>query len=265
MKMTRKLIPALAMLLISAVLMSTASYAWFSMNTSVSAEGMSITAKNDSKYLQIIAGSDAGAFDANLAQTEVTITMADPAALRPTALVSAISEDKKSTTPYAGAINTAAGFKWVEAFSDDPAKEEIKEGGTYNDVTNLATVTAEENVYTLYNVFTVRMNPKTGATTGTNLTVSNVTITAKDEDAKNLLSAVRVAIVGADTGVIYDAEGNKVGKTVDGTVSSVITNTVTTAGTQVHVYIYFYGEDEATYTNNVDAGQYNVEFTLSIA
>ena len=44
MKNTRKLIPALVMLLISAVLMSTASFAWFSMNKQVTADGMSVTA-----------------------------------------------------------------------------------------------------------------------------------------------------------------------------------------------------------------------------
>lgn len=44
MKKSRKLIPALVMLLVSAVMMSTASYAWFSMNQSVEATGMSVTA-----------------------------------------------------------------------------------------------------------------------------------------------------------------------------------------------------------------------------
>lgn len=44
MKNTRKLIPAVVMLLISAVLMSTASFAWFSMNKEVTATGMSVTA-----------------------------------------------------------------------------------------------------------------------------------------------------------------------------------------------------------------------------
>ena len=43
-KMTRKLIPALAMLLISAVMMSTASFAWFTMNTEVTATGITVTA-----------------------------------------------------------------------------------------------------------------------------------------------------------------------------------------------------------------------------
>lgn len=45
MKLTRKLIPAFAMLLIAAVMMSTASFAWFSMSTEVKATGMTVTAK----------------------------------------------------------------------------------------------------------------------------------------------------------------------------------------------------------------------------
>ena len=44
MKLTRKLIPAFAMLLVSAVLMSTASFAWFSMNKDVEADGIMVTA-----------------------------------------------------------------------------------------------------------------------------------------------------------------------------------------------------------------------------
>lgn len=44
MKNTRKLIPAVVMLLVSAVLMSTASFAWFSMNDEVTATGMDVTA-----------------------------------------------------------------------------------------------------------------------------------------------------------------------------------------------------------------------------
>ena len=55
MKNTRKLIPALAMLLLSAVLMSTASFAWFSMNATVTATGMQIEAKSDQTFLLISA------------------------------------------------------------------------------------------------------------------------------------------------------------------------------------------------------------------
>lgn len=40
MKFTRKIVPALALLIVSAVLMTTATFAWFSMNTRVTATGM---------------------------------------------------------------------------------------------------------------------------------------------------------------------------------------------------------------------------------
>lgn len=56
MKNTRKLIPALAMLLVSAILMTTASFAWFSMNTTVTATGMQVTAKSNATFL-LIGGS----------------------------------------------------------------------------------------------------------------------------------------------------------------------------------------------------------------
>ena len=60
MKLSRRLIPAFAMLLVSAVLMSTASFAWFSINSDVTATGMSITATADSSL--VIKGSKDGAF-----------------------------------------------------------------------------------------------------------------------------------------------------------------------------------------------------------
>lgn len=41
----KKLIPALALLLVSAVMLATSSFAWFSMNTNVTVTGMSVTAK----------------------------------------------------------------------------------------------------------------------------------------------------------------------------------------------------------------------------
>lgn len=45
MKRTRKLIPAFAMLLVSAIMLSTASFAWFTTNEAVTASGMQVQAK----------------------------------------------------------------------------------------------------------------------------------------------------------------------------------------------------------------------------
>ena len=54
MKKMRKLIPAFAMLMVAAIMMSTASYAWFSMSTTATAKGMQVKATASSSL--IIAG-----------------------------------------------------------------------------------------------------------------------------------------------------------------------------------------------------------------
>lgn len=51
MKKMRKLIPAFAMLLVSAIMMSTASFAWFTMGSTADATGMQITATADSSLI----------------------------------------------------------------------------------------------------------------------------------------------------------------------------------------------------------------------
>ena len=69
MKASRKLIPAFAMLLIAAVMMSTASYAWFVTNGTVQATGMSITAKANTTYLMISSTSDG--FESDITQATI--------------------------------------------------------------------------------------------------------------------------------------------------------------------------------------------------
>ena len=58
---SRRITAAFAMLLISALLLSTASYAWFAMNTQTKAEGLEVEAYTDSLFLEI---SKAGNVDA---------------------------------------------------------------------------------------------------------------------------------------------------------------------------------------------------------
>ena len=75
MKLSRKLVPAIAMLLVSAVMLSTASFAWFSMNTTVNATGMQVQAQ---AMGSLIITKDAPP-TANTASTTVDLTKAhDP-------------------------------------------------------------------------------------------------------------------------------------------------------------------------------------------
>lgn len=53
MKKFKKVVPALCALLVSAVMLGSSTYAWFSMNTKVTATGMSVTAQSNSTYLVI--------------------------------------------------------------------------------------------------------------------------------------------------------------------------------------------------------------------
>ena len=66
MKKFRKLLPALSMLLISALLMGSSTFAWFSMNTTVTATGMEATAAAPSSLL-ISVTSDTSNFGSTVA------------------------------------------------------------------------------------------------------------------------------------------------------------------------------------------------------
>ncbi|WP_337491103.1 hypothetical protein [Vescimonas sp.] len=77
MKKFRKLIPALCMLLVSALFVGTSTYAWFSMNTKVTADNMKVTAVADNPYLQISKTDSKSGFD-----TSVSLDMAATKALK---------------------------------------------------------------------------------------------------------------------------------------------------------------------------------------
>lgn len=58
MKKFKKLIPALCMLLVSAVMLGTTTFAWFSMNNKVTATGMTVEAKANTLYAVIAQSGD---------------------------------------------------------------------------------------------------------------------------------------------------------------------------------------------------------------
>ena len=58
--MKKTILPALAMLIVAAVMLSTASYAWFAMGATVSANNISVSVKSDSAYLVIFSEAQKG-------------------------------------------------------------------------------------------------------------------------------------------------------------------------------------------------------------
>ena len=124
MKLSRKLIPAFAMLLVSAIMLTTASFAWFSTNDQVSATGMSvkattaenlvISADNSSFGTAPISLSDADTATANL--NPVSINCNSSEKIGTNAFFYAVTDESLATVNYAdGNYTTDTVFEQINA------------------------------------------------------------------------------------------------------------------------------------------------------
>lgn len=248
----KKIIPALCMLLISAVLMGTSTYAWFSMNTTVSATGMKVQAKSDAKFLQI---KSTGAWNNTDAFTTATINAAKKE-IYPTQAVKSVAENKKSVETFDGTT-----LVWVSTYSTDPSDADagVGENNLYTDVTLDA-----ETSYVLKQTFTVRLKPNSGIETASNLKVFSAIFTAVTQEgadiADNLSQSLRVLFVCGDKKVIW-----KNGSFVAGSTDSLLATSVTTTDLTIDVYVYFDGSDAACTTNNaLTPDEYTLSFSLKV-
>ena len=151
-KTQRKLIPAVAMILVSAIMLSTSSFAWFSMNTEVKATGMKVQAKAQEIFLQI--SNTSNNYKGTTADLTATATTASKLDLKPVA----IGSDATGTTlTKFAAANTAKSnaIKWYEATSADPTKADI--------ATNYAVVATPETAHALKNTFYVKLKDAVSA------------------------------------------------------------------------------------------------------
>ena len=235
MKKFKKLIPALCMLLISAVLMGTSTYAWFSMNTTVTATGMKVTAKSDNVFLQI---SENDTFT----DPATTVTFTETATeLKPT--TPTIDVDKKNIT------------KWQYAYSTDPSDAEV--GAVLQDV---ATGDVAKYVYAK----TLKVKIAEGSTaTATNLVVSEVSMTGATSGRK-LNQSLRVAVKGIDGIEVYSyttgAWVKDASKSADKLQAS-----VTTTASEITIYIWFEGTDaECKTVNAVSLDELTFTVKLSV-
>lgn len=229
MKKFKKLIPAFCMLLISAMLMGTSTYAWFSMNKTVTATGMELKAKSDSIYLVINAGAD---FDKTNTKAEATSQIDAAKELYPVAPVETLTS---ATVATPGA--------WHYTYSDANDKYEKGADKAYTVCTgdNFANYVASES-------FSIGLNEKSGAAEAKNLKVTAVKLPEN--------TGISVVIVCGEKAFTYTADKNS------GT--DVIADTVTDAGVEVKVYYFINGEDEHVYSDNAAALKGTVTLTFDV-
>ena len=245
MKLTRKLIPAFVMLLVSAVLMSTASFAWFAMNTQVTATGMEVKAKADSIFLEISGKQDVDA------QSKIVwgTTGTDMATDETEGKIIPVELYPVAHNTFADATAAATATNWFYKYAQDP-----NSSASTGNATKLGSL--EKYVY--QTEFKVRLNPNM-VKEAENLRVTSVDL--PENTGITLVLACGNTVL-ADFKADYAASGEDAGKVL---LADMGEDVVT-----IKAYIYIDGENQKVFTNNVDENGVTklfgaVSFTLGVS
>jgi len=243
----KKLIPAAGMLALSASMLATSTYAWFSMNKTVSVTGLNLAAKSNSTYLLIGKGESqdtAAEIQAlNPAQSTVawTITGTD-AQVFPSAHTDSVTNA------------TTAGTKtnWYYKVADDPsASASTKSAVTLTDFSN----------YVIHD--TVYVTLAKGSQAAANLVVTNSTFTAAGTATGPSTTITPVKVVVASSSAVVELDST------NSSSNTVLATSVTDSGVvPIDIYLYYDGNDTSVYTNNIanlDGAGIDVTFGVTFA
>ena len=275
----KKLIPSFAMLLITAILLTTSTYAWFSMNTRVSATNMQVKAvaeqgilineiatynstswdnaatTNQTQGIHLHATSTANTVNWYVAHSKESNDSASATANTPNPKL-VDGYHALGTAPYTTAIETVQA-----AVAGTSAKQEV----TYVD-TGSSGYSDGEGYYVKYTYY---LKSSSDAITtslssgGQNLQIS-AEVTANDGNTLAVDAALRVGVVingkayifapvsGATTTYYVNAGATATTAYTTAQATGVLTiPAVTSDGMEVNVYAWFEGEDAGLKTDNI--------------
>ena len=241
----RKLLPAFAMLTVSAISLSSATYAWFSMNKDVTVNGMNVNVKSDSTFLLVKSGTA----DADTIQASKFIT--DSAVNTNATLYPAAHDDITPASTGITAIEAADSETstvkdiWYYRYNRDP-------GNSKNDMTAITYIPNDSfGQYVLVNEFSLTVAD--GSNALSNLRVKSCTITPGNKPGSDPAvagdQAVKVLVAGANG--CEEFSGTGVADRDNGTVIQTA-NVTSAAASTVKVYIYWDGNDDDVYTNGIE-------------
>lgn len=288
--------PAFAMLTVSAISLTSATYAWFSMNKEVSVSSMSIAAKSADAIIEISAD---GSIFANSLTSGDNWTLPTTDANTKLKLVTptAIEDDSSS-----GTLGTVS---WGWASSSNHANAQVTNDTTAKALVAQSTPTAtndgrtkylgiaDDGLYVLTQKLTIRnVSPDVVAS---NLKINEVKV---DKGSNTIGNSVRVLFVNSDgkyamykpaasgsgfqTATLVsdhqwlDSESNAPATDMDLSNSCpVVASTLAAKGTSgtaatgsstdVDVYVFFDGTDTSAYTDNAtDLSNVSVQFKFAI-
>lgn len=250
-----KIVSAAAMLAVSASMLATSTYAWFSMNDTVSVSGLNLTAKSNDTYLLISqTNTTYGAIQTEgLTSQTVTLTDAEVYPASP-ALTSAEANYLTVAAGHyttGGDLITTAGTQVVSAAT--AADEENWFTANANAV-NAATIkTASAKQLTTFDDYVIvddyYLTVAAGSNPANALTVT-ASIAAKDSGTD--AQAVKLLVVDDDGGFVNLYTAGNDGSAHDANLTGALgtSNITNTSVRHVTVYIYYDGDEAPVYTNN---------------
>lgn len=293
----KKLLPAAGSLLISAAMLSTSTYAWFTMNKEVQVTNMQVQAKADQGLLinEVSTANDSN-WDAlaTTNQTEGIKLHATSTAETATwyAAYSKAKSDAAAATDAGASANLVDGYKTlgtttgfvgttetVSAIAGSNAQQDIY----YVDADQDSTYDNGEGYYVKYTYYLKSSGDAiTLSNTGAakSLYIKDLSVTGNTNSA-DLDKALRVAVVVNNKAYIYaplyaDASiptsyvnattaTKPIAKDVAQPTAMTTLPAVTKDGTAVYVYLYFEGEDTNLKTDNVVETLDNLTVSLKFA
>jgi hypothetical protein len=254
----KKIMASASMLLVSAVMLSSATYAWFSLNKTVTVDGIQLSAVSDNVFLQI--KNSAGA-SSNQAKTSAT-AVSTAAQLYPvdyTAIAAANGE-----------------VSWGKTTSNDPTNANYTAKASLIAIDN-----ADLDDYVWSDTFSFWIAENAGNTTGANLKLTGVTASlATDSTDNDISESLRVLVVGSDGAMTwYNTGASENGTALSGGISVVNYKSSATAPTGIitavpnaeanavtaTVYVYYCGNDDSVTTANAqDLDGLDVQLTFAV-
>ncbi len=233
MKATRKLIPAIAMLLISAVMMSTATFAWFSTNSQVSANSLIVSAKADTTFLVIGNTED----EVKVANYQV-IDIKAPAASGTEGVLIPIAFDETTIGIDDAALNGK--FRWYTATAAE-RDDEVMDADTKK-------TASPADGYVLKRTFYFTIADGFVPATGLKLASVDVNAESASKEYANCISVVAVPKDSTDwkNANAYDASTGKV--TANTALHANLDSDTVVA---VDVYVFIDGDHANVYTDNI--------------
>jgi hypothetical protein len=291
MKGKKKLISSILMLLLSATMLGTSTYAWFTMNKEVSVVGMEVTAHAEEGLLiNEVATADSTTWDEEAtANTTPTVF-----ALRPASTAdlthwwhasSKLSSDEAGVDNLSGTVDVDEGKKYTDlsAATDEAVVSAAQAVGNtkaethvyYKDTNHGTSGSYDEGegYYVMYKYYLKSSSTEDLVITENHLGVTVTATKINDEDAQDLDKALRVGVkigddilifapvAGADAS--YGVTNNEAGSSTTTVTpktsktainpNDIIIPKVTDDGLAVEVYVWFEGEDTNCMSYNLTA------------